>query len=78
MEALLVTPRCYPKDDADFCAFIGRLVAQANGDVDRIRPVVTARYPEAQLVAQSPLGSVTGLPTIVYAYRDGHPLPPDT
>lgn len=68
--------RCIPGDDARFAAFVdaalGGLASASDRDVaaslqDRVRD----RYPDATIVAQDELASLSPGLEVVYVYRDG-------
>jgi hypothetical protein len=59
-----------PSDDEEFRSTVERLGAEID-DVDRLRELLAAVYPNAHVSAQSPLGSLSGKPTRLYIYRDG-------
>ena len=70
--------RCIPNDDAQFCSFVnttlGGLESETDRDVtaalqDRVRDL----YPDATIVAQDELASLTPGLDVVYAYRDRDP-----
>jgi hypothetical protein len=68
--------RCIPSDDAEFAVFVdaalGGLASESDRDVvaslqDRVRDL----YPEATIVAQDELASLSPGLEVVYVYRDG-------
>jgi hypothetical protein len=67
--------RCIPTDDAQFCAFVNATLGGLASDSDRdvaatLQERVRDRYPDAMIVAQDELASLTPGLDVVYAYRD--------
>lgn len=69
--------RCIPNDDAAFVVFVdaalGRLASKSDRDVvPALQNRVRDRYPEATIVAQDELASLSPGLELVYVYRDGN------
>jgi hypothetical protein len=68
--------RCIPSDDAAFAAFVDAALGGLESEGDRdvvvsLQEVVCDRYPEATIVAQDELASLSPGLEVVYVYRDG-------
>lgn len=68
--------RCIPSDDAEFAEFVdaalGGLASKSDRNVAALlQDLVRDRYPDATIVAQDELASLSPGLEVVYVYRDG-------